>query len=282
MGEGRRGALPLDPAKGLPLEPLTAVGVDPVWDDWDTPLQAPASPMFHLDGFEGPMDLLLDLAERQRIDLGQLSFADLAGQFVAECEGRLRGMPLERRADWLVMAARLLLLRSRLLLPADAAAAAEAGRDARAELERLGQAAHIRAAADWLAARPQLGVDVFARPRGGPDPRVASYMALMEACLFVLRGHAWRDEPLPLYQPPVRDLWRVQDALARIRAMLAEQPEGGSLAVFLPPVAKTPDFEVKARAAVASSFVAALELCRTNEVRLEQVDQDLLVAARSD
>ena len=129
MGEGRRGALPLDPAKGLPLEPLTE-GADPLWDDWDTPLQAPKTPVFHLDGFEGPMDLLLDLAERQRIDLGQLSFADLAGQFVAECEGRLRGMPLERRADWLVMAARLLLLRSRLLFPADAAAAAEAGRDA--------------------------------------------------------------------------------------------------------------------------------------------------------
>ena len=91
------------------------------------------------------MDLLLDLAERQRIDLGQLSFADLAGQFVAECEGRLRGMPLERRADWLVIAARLLLLRSRLLVPAHAAAAEEAGRDARAELERLGQAAHMRA-----------------------------------------------------------------------------------------------------------------------------------------
>ena len=280
MGEGRRGALPLDPAKSLPLEPLT-VGTDPLWDDWDTPLQTPASPMFHLDGFEGPMDLLLDLAERQRIDLGQLSFADLAGQFVAECEGRLRGMPLERRADWLVMAARLLLLRSRLLFPADAAAAAEAGRDARAELARLGQAAHIRAAADWLAARPQLGVDVFARPRHGPDPRVASYMGLMEACLVVLRGHAWREEPVPVYRPPVRDLWRVQDALARIRSLMAERPEGGSLAVFLPPISKSPDFEVKARAAVASSFVAALELCRANEVRLEQVDQDVLVAARS-
>jgi len=238
--------------------------------------------VFHLDGFEGPMDLLLDLAERQRIDLGQLSFADLAGQFVAECEGRLRGMPLERRADWLVMAARLLLLRSRLLFPADAAAAAEAGRDARAELDRLEQAAHIRVAADWLAARPQLGMDVFARPRHGPDPRVASYMVLMEACLVVLRGHAWRDEPVPMYRPPVWDLWRVQDALARIRSKLAERPEGGPLAVFLPSIAKTSDFEMRARAAVASSFLAALELCRANEVRLEQVDQGVLVAARSD
>ena len=72
---------------------------DSLWDDWETPLHAPAVPLLHLDGFDGPMQLLLDLAERQRIDLGRLSLVDLVEQFVAETEGRLRAISIERRAD---------------------------------------------------------------------------------------------------------------------------------------------------------------------------------------
>jgi len=80
---------------------------DALWDDWDTPLRIPAMPVLHLDGFHGPMDLLLDLVERQRIDLGRISVAALVEQFVAESARVVPYVPIERRAEWLVLAARL-------------------------------------------------------------------------------------------------------------------------------------------------------------------------------
>ena len=77
-----------------------------VADDWDTPPRVLQVPELHLDGFDGPMDLLLDLAERQRVDLGRLSMLELVEQFVAAMD-RLRGrMVPERQAERLVLAAR--------------------------------------------------------------------------------------------------------------------------------------------------------------------------------
>ena len=100
------------------------------------------------------MDLLLGLAERQRIDLGRLSFLHLTEQFLAAMERCADHVALERRADWLVMATRLLLLRSRLLFPASPQAQADAAREVNREVERLRELAFIRAAAAWLDARP--------------------------------------------------------------------------------------------------------------------------------
>jgi segregation and condensation protein A len=250
--------------------PLTGAAGDPAWDDWQTPLRAPTIPVLHLDGFDGPMDLLLDLAERQRIDLGRMSVLALAEQFVAAMERLADRVMLEQRADWLVMAARLVLLRSRLLFPASSEAAAEAERDAAAELRRIDALAQMRAAAGWLQARPQLGQDVFVRPLA-PRPREGGYVALMEACLVLLRGRGGRPEEPLVYRQVVPDLWRVSDALARIRLTLAEQPEGGALAKFLPYVAaNVPDRELKARAAVASTLLAGLELAREGALSIEQ------------
>jgi segregation and condensation protein A len=118
------------------------------------------------------MDLLLDLAERQRIDLGRMSVLALAEQFVAAMERVPASVPIERRADWVVLATRLVLLRSRLLFPASPEAAEAAERDAARELHRLAEMGFVRAVVAWLEARRQLGRDVFARPHGR-DPRVA-------------------------------------------------------------------------------------------------------------
>ena len=130
---------------------------DPLWDDWSEPPRVPSVPVLHLDGFDGPMDLLLDLAERQRIDRGHMSILALAEQFVAAVERLVGKVALERRADWHVLAARLVLLRSRLMFLGSPEEAASAERDAAAELRRLETMAFVRAASSWLQARPQLG-----------------------------------------------------------------------------------------------------------------------------
>jgi len=111
---------------------------------------------------------------------------------------------------------------------------------------------------------------VFARPHPAPA-REGGYVALMEACLVVLRGRAGRPEIAPSYRPAPPALWRVPDALARIRTLLAAHPAGGVLHQFLPPLATgEADYRLKARAAVASTFVAGLELARDGTACLAQ------------
>ena len=246
---------------------------DALWDDWETPLRIPAMPVLHLDGFEGPMDLLLDLAERQRIDLGRISVAALVEQFIAESARVASYVPIERRAEWLVLATRLVLLRSRLLFPASPAAEADAEREAEQEVARLSELRFIRAAGAWLQARPQLGRDVFARPPPGPDPRAASYMALMEACLTVLHGSEKLPEEAPVYRPPLAVVFHVEAALARMRSLVAGMSEGRPLTAFLPRLDEEAIGDpVVAGSAVASTLVAALELCREAVVGLEQAE----------
>lgn len=255
---------------------------DPLWDDWEAPPIVPGSPELHLDGFDGPMDLLLDLAERQRIDLGRISVLQLAEQFVAAMARFGRRVALERRADWLVVATRLLLLRSRLLSPANPDAE-EAEQDIAREARRLDDMMFVRAAAAWLDGCSQLGRDVFARPQG-PNPRVLSYMALLEACLTVLRGREGQPgAEEPVYRPAPATLFQVGDAMARIRALVAGR--GGEEVDFvhcLPGVGTDdPHRELKARSAVASSLVALLELARGGEVVATQAKPQAPILLRA-
>jgi segregation and condensation protein A len=121
--------------------------------------------LVRLEGFEGPLDLLLDLARTQKVDLAKISILALVEQYLAVIEGARR-IRLELAADWLVMAAWLAWLKSRLLLPAGAEAEeAETAADVLAA--RLRDLQAMRAAAGWLGARPRLGVEVFAR--GAPE-----------------------------------------------------------------------------------------------------------------
>jgi segregation and condensation protein A len=246
---------------------------DPLWDDWETPPRVPAIPVLHLDGFDGPMDFLLDLAERQRIDLGRISVLALVEQFVAAMDRLTAKVPVERRADWVVVATRLVLLRSKLLFPPSPEAVAEAEREAAHEIERLDRLRFVRAAASWLQVRPQLGHDVFASPRSGPDPRVASYIALMEACLTVLRDarEGEPDEAVAIYRPPIPDLFRVPDAIVRMRTRLAEVANMEPFEAFLPRMPRIiANRGLVARSAVSSTFMAALELARKEELVLGQ------------
>src|SRR5580698_4556561 len=126
--------------------------------------------LLSLDGFDGPLDLLLDLARAQKVDLARISILSLVDQYLAIIESA-RKIRLELAADWLVMAAWLAWLESRLLLPAGAEEAEEAGTAAEVLAARLRDLQAMRAAALWLAARPRLGVDTFAR--GAPEDHTA-------------------------------------------------------------------------------------------------------------
>ncbi len=233
--------------------------------------ESPDSLVLQLEGFEGPLDLLLDLARSQRVDLAKISILALVEQYLAVIEGARR-IRLELAADWLVMAAWLAWLKSRLLLPADAVGAAE-GEDAAAALAiRLRDLSAIRAAAAWLAEQPQLGQDVFAR--GAPEDHTEidrsrltlDLASLVRAYLAAVR----RGTRSRRYQPRPLSLWSVQDALERLGRLLGSLPDWSALEHFLPENLAGP---TEHRAALASTLVAGLEMAREGAVRLRQ-DQD--------
>jgi segregation and condensation protein A len=262
---------------------------DPTWDDWENPLGTPAAgvptiPVLHLEGFDGPLDLLLDLAERQRIDLGRMSVLALAEQFVAALEQLRDRVVIERRADWLVMATRLVLLRSRLLFPESPAAAEAAQRDAATELRRIDDLAKVRAAAAWLGAQPVLGEDVFVR--GAPD-RLGVYaepedevdvIAFLWASLSLFEDDAEQLETVARYRPVWTDLYSVAEARDRILRILGEGGDGETLGHFLPEQPATadagapPEMSLRLSSAWATTFSAGLELAKQGDVALAQAD----------
>jgi segregation and condensation protein A len=149
--------------------------------------------------FEGPLDLLLDLARRQRVDLAKISILTLVDQYVAAVAASDR-VNLARAVDWLVMAAWLTWLKSRLLLPKDMEGAAEGEQAAQVLTERLAELDRVRAITAWLEARPQLGRDMFerGRPEAGPGPVVAAnFVSLFQACIDVMRGEPRQAPDLP-------------------------------------------------------------------------------------
>ena len=228
------------------------------------------APALRLGAWEGPLDLLLELARAQRVDLAQLSIAALAEQVAAAVEAAIaqRQVPLPRLAEWQTMAAWLALLQSRLLLPQEPEEAVQA--EAAALRQRLVEREAARRLADWLERRPQLGQDVFARgePEAAPGAAPAADLtALLRACLVLLelpaRERTWRPSPPPL--------WRVPDALAHMRALLVGLPQGAALEAFLPAaVEQGPVARLQRRAALASTLVAGLELSRDGAVALSQ------------
>ena len=273
QGRGRRHDVETRLAAGSPAE-------DRLWDDEVTPLRIEPMPVLHLQGFDGPMDHLLDLAERGRIDLGRISPLVFADQMSTALSHLAQHLALQRRADLVILATRLVLLWSRLLLPGPLPAPEAAGEAAGRAFAPAERAA-MRAAADWLDARPQLGRDVFARPGPGRSPRVAGYMALMEACLAVLEGRAGQAEDDAAYVPPVRDFWTASQASRHIRAELAGRPGGGELASFVPAIPDgMPERALKVRAAIASTLMASLDMAREGEVLLDQAYPGEPIAVR--
>lgn len=219
--------------------------------------------ILRLDGFEGPMDLLLDLAQRQKVDLQRISILSLVEQYLAIMDA----VRLELAADWLVMAAWLAWLKSRLLLPdpADAAPDPEGETAAGVLASRLRDLQVTRSAAAWLDGRAQLGRDVWGR--GAPEDFVRWDRSGLRAALpGLLRAYVAARSRTGTYQPGRPALWSVADALDRLAVMLGVRDTWTSLAAFLPPDPRP----LQRRAALASTLLAGLELARDGRAELRQ------------
>ncbi|MFQ5957784.1 MAG: segregation and condensation protein A [Alphaproteobacteria bacterium] len=221
-----------------------------------------------LDGFEGPLDLLLVLAREQKVDLARISILQLADQYSAFIE-RAHELRLEIAADYLVMAAWLAYLKSRLLLPEPAGEAEPSGEELAAALAfQLRCLEAMREAGAKLMARPLLGRDVFAR--GAPEGvRVVEHRVVDLTYYELLRAyadHRRRTTAGHLTVEPLR-LHTMDQALKRLIELLGGVREWSTLASFLPP--GLGDLLVQ-RSALAATFAASLELARQGRVRLRQ------------
>lgn len=249
-----------------------------------------SAPRLDLDGFSGPLDLLLDLARSRRIDLHRIALQDLVVQLAPALR---QAASLAERGGWLVMAAWVVLLRSRLLLhegpaenPEGPARADRHARRLRAQLLGLQQ---VQAVAGWLDRQPQLGRDVFGRgadsagTHAGDAGRAVDVVAFLWATLDLLDGRGTRADAPLAYVPPRPALHSVGDARARILRLLGSDPQPQPLARLLPEPASddgtmpdhtgaqpAPRAALLRRSGWASAFAASLELAKQGQVTLTQ------------
>jgi segregation and condensation protein A len=237
------------------------------------------TPHLELDGFSGPLDLLLALSRTRQIDLAGLPLKGLVDQLATALQQT--GPSLGERGAWLVMACWLLLLRSRLLLPADATTQQQEAEGAAAELRgRLLDLQGVQALARWLDRCPQLGQDVFVR---GQPEQLGTFLGaqhqvdVVEFLWAAMGLFAEGDEEpgaRPVYRPRWADLYTLDDARDRILRLLAAAPEGAPLGRLLPNVPAEGTImisaELRRRAAWTSTFLASLELARQGDIALSQ------------
>ena len=232
--------------------------------------RAPDEPALVVDveGFEGPLDLLLALARQQKVDLAKISILALADQYLAFIE-TAHQMRLELAADYLVMAAWLAYLKSRLLLPEPHPAEGMSAEDmANALAQRLRRLEAIRQVAEQLLGRPQLGHDVF--DRGQPEPIAEIRHPQWSATLYdLLSAYATRRQTKArsIVRVPKRTVWSLAEARAALERLIGQSMDWSPLDQFL--VAYLADPSLKATA-LASSFAAALELAREGHIELHQ------------
>jgi segregation and condensation protein A len=242
---------------------------------WDAAEEGPREDealVVALDGFEGPLDVLLILARTQKVDLAKISVLALAEQyllFIAQAQ-KLR---LELAADYLVMAAWLAYLKSRLLLPRESVGDDQpSGEDLAARLAfRLQRLEAMRGAAATLMTRKRLGRDVFARgmPEGVRTIRVRQFTA---AIYDLLKAYAEQRKRTVkrVHVVPRRVVWSIKEARDRLEALVGKcEATWLQLDMFLEQYGAAPDI---ARTALASSFGATLEMARDGLLELSQAE----------
>jgi segregation and condensation protein A len=238
------------------------------------------TPRLVLDGFDGPLALLLTLARAHQIDLAQLPLTALLAQLATALRQAPAAMPLGQKGDWVVMAAWLLQLRSRLLLPADASVQQDAAAAVDQLRGRLVDLQAVQLLAGWLERRPQLGRDGFRR--GQPEVFGVSVTPTPELDIieFLWASLALFDagEPAPatttVDRPPHHALYAVSEARARILRRLADAPGEVVFEQLLPdppdPAEAASQPALRRRSAWSSTFAASLELAKQGEVAVAQ------------
>lgn len=221
-----------------------------------------------LGGYEGPLDLLLDLARRQKVDLAKISILALAEQYLAFIT-EARRLRLELAGDYLVMAAWLAYLKSRLLLPEAREGDEPPAEELAADLaERLARLEAIRRAAGLIGGRNRLGVDVFGR--GAPEAVVVQRQPVWQVTLNDLIG-AYLDRRKHQAAARVsiakRTVWSLQEAREALERLIGRTLDWAPIDLFLA------DFALEGfarRTARASAFAASLELAREGLIDLRQ------------
>ncbi|KAB2699152.1 segregation/condensation protein A [Ochrobactrum sp. Kaboul] len=247
----------------------TLVPMDSLWQsDVERALSEP-SLLIDVQGFEGPLDLLLHLARNQRVDLARISVLALAEQYLEFVE-RARAVRLELAADYLVMAAWLAYLKSKLLIPKQQGDDGETGEELAASLQfRLKRLEAMRDAAAALVNRNRLGRDVFAR--GMPEVVMVDRASQFSATLYdLLTAYASQRQRQAVSHVQItkRSVWSLKEArVALVRLMGGDIEDWISLDRFLIDYALSPQ---ERASALASSFAASLELVREGKLEVRQ------------
>ena len=223
-----------------------------------------------VDGFAGPIDVLLTLAREQKVDLTQISILELADQYLAWVV-KLRQANLELAADYLVMAAWLAYLKSLLLLPTSTDDEEPTGEEMAAALQfQLLRLESMQQAGEKLLGRDQLGQDFF--PRGNPEKFGYNLNSAFEASIYDLLKaygeHTHRSNVRTL-RIELSDLYSTDDGLKWLTKMLGSMPDWTSLLQFLPAEIKG---DLVSRSMVASALSAALQLTKQGELKIRQTE----------
>lgn len=263
-----------DPATsaGTATEPEPEAGFE-AWKAAEDAIGTDDALVVNLDGFEGPLDVLLVLARTQKVDLTRISILALADQylqFISEAH-KLR---LELAADYLVMAAWLAFLKSKLLLPREEGTEDQpTGEELAARLAfRLQRLEAMRTAAAQLMTRKRLGRDVFARgmPEGMRTIRVRQYTAAIFDLLKAYADQRKRTTVKRTHVVPRRTVWSIKEARLRLEELIgASVGDWVGLDTYLARYVPGPDV---ARTALASSFGATLEMAREGTIELSQAE----------
>jgi segregation and condensation protein A len=247
------------------------------WPDGDgevrrapAPEHDPDALIVDVEGFEGPLDLLLDLARAHKVDLAQISILALADQYIAYID-KMRAMRIEVAADYLVMAAWLAYLKSRLLIPMPPASGEETTpQDMAARLAfRLQRLQAMREAANNIMSLPQLGRDVFAR--GSPEPLVIERQRIYQDTLVdLLKAYADRRARKMVHQTyrvKRQPVFSIKEAREALEKLIGAMDDWGVMDGWLEKYLGTPETRRSVR---ASSFTASLELAREGTIELRQ------------
>ena len=252
--------------------PTSEQDQEKIWEAYAVLDRGREEPQLVVDvaGFEGPLDLLLELARAQKVDITRISILALADQYLAYIE-KIRGLRLELAADYLVMAAWLAYLKSRLLLPETDDGEEPTGEELAAALAfRLRRLEAMREVAARLANRDRLGRDVFAR--GLAEPVETRRRNEYSATLYdLLSAYATQRQERAIAHVTIglRAVWSLQDAREALGRIIGRVAEWTPLEVLMSPYLASLGMR---RSVTASAFGASLELVREGRFEIRQTE----------